>query len=52
MVIAVDSFKFKNYNCDKIYAFAGVEHFVTLLADAAFVVASSFQGTAFSINFN
>ena len=51
-VTAADPFKLKKYNCDKIYAFAGVEHFVTLLADAAFVVASSFHGTAFSINFN
>ena len=51
-VTAADPFKLKKYNCDKIYAFAGVEHFVTLLADAAFIVASSFHGTAFSINFN
>lgn len=51
-VTAADPFKLKKYKCDKIYAFTGVEHFVTLFADAAFIVASSFHGTAFAINFN
>lgn len=38
--------------CDKIYSFADTRKFLSLLRDASFVVASSFHGTAFSINFN
>lgn len=44
--------KAKKYGFDKIYAMADVPTFLRLLADAEFVVASSFHGTAFSLNFN
>lgn len=47
-----DPFKLKKYNCDKIYAFAGVEHFVTLLADAAFIVLVHSMGQPFRLIFN
>lgn len=44
--------KAKKYGVDKIYAMANVPLFLRLLSDARFVVASSFHGTAFAINFN
>lgn len=44
--------KAKKYGFDKIYAMASVEQFVSLMIDADFIVASSFHGTAFSVNFN
>lgn len=43
--------KYKNV-CDKIYSMADTYTFLLILRDASFVVASSFHGTAFSINFN
>ncbi|WP_300725198.1 polysaccharide pyruvyl transferase family protein [uncultured Bacteroides sp.] len=39
-------------NVDKIYNFASVETFLSLMVNAEFIVASSFHGTAFAINFN
>lgn len=44
--------KAKDYGFDKIYAMAGVKTFLKLMAGADFVVASSFHGTAFALNFN
>lgn len=44
--------KAKDYGFDKIYAMAGVKTFLKLMANADFVVASSFHGTAFALNFN
>ncbi len=47
------SFKFKkDFNADRVFNFASVELFLTLFYNADFIVASSFHGTAFSINFN
>lgn len=44
--------KAKKYGVDKIYAMANVPVFLRLIADAKFIIASSFHGTAFAINFN
>ncbi len=44
--------KARDYGFDKIYAMAGVKTFLRLMADADFIVASSFHGTAFALNFN
>ena len=44
--------KAKDYEFDKIFAMASVKTFLRLMADADFVVASSFHGTAFALNFN
>lgn len=44
--------KANEYHFDKIFALANIKTFISLLADADFVVASSFHGTAFSVNFN
>lgn len=44
--------KAKDYGFDKIYPMAGVKTFLRLMADADFIVASSFHGTAFALNFN
>ena len=44
--------KAKKYRVDKIFALADVPVFLQLMAEAQFVVASSFHGTAFAINFN
>lgn len=38
--------------CDKYYDFALPQEFLSLMANASYVVASSFHGTAFAINFN
>jgi polysaccharide pyruvyl transferase WcaK-like protein len=38
--------------CDKVFYFVSPGHFLSLLLNAEFVVASSFHGTAFSINLN
>lgn len=47
------TYKFKNaLKVDKVYNFASVEDFIFLFANADFIVASSFHGTAFAINFN
>lgn len=42
----------KDYGFDKIYAMADVKTFLQLMAGADFIVASSFHGTAFALNFN
>lgn len=42
----------KDYGFDKIYAMADVRTFLQLMAGADFIVASSFHGTAFALNFN
>ena len=52
VVCATYPVKAKDYCFDKIYAMASVEEFISLMIDAEFVVASSFHGTAFSVNFN
>lgn len=44
--------KAKEYGFDKIFALASVPQFLSLMIEADFVVASSFHGTAFSVNFN
>ena len=44
--------KAKDYGFNKIYAMAGVKTFLRLMANADFIVASSFHGTAFALNFN
>lgn len=46
------SIMLKKYKIDRIYSFAEASQFIHLIANASFVVASSFHGTAFSINFN
>lgn len=42
----------KDYNADKVFNLASVELFLSLFLNADFVLASSFHGTAFAINFN
>lgn len=42
----------KDFKADRVFNFARVELFLSLFAQADFVVVSSFHGTAFSINFN
>ena len=37
---------------DQVFNFASVEFFLELMADADFIIASSFHGTAFAVNFN
>lgn len=51
VVSASDPIKLRKYRCDKIYAFANCETFLELMYNASFIVASSFHGTAFAINF-
>lgn len=52
VVCATFPVEVKKYNFDKIYSLATVKTFLKLLRGASFVVASSFHGTAFSINYN
>lgn len=42
----------KKYKVDKMFSFASIYDFLSLMSQADFVVVSSFHGTAFSINFN
>lgn len=44
--------KAKSYGIDKVFALGTIKQFLTLIANADYVIASSFHGTAFSINFN
>lgn len=44
--------KAKEYGFDRVFAMADVPTFLRLMAGADFVVASSFHGTAFALNFN
>lgn len=44
--------KAKRHSIDKVFALGTIEQFLTLIANADYVIASSFHGTAFSINFN
>ena len=44
--------KARDYGFDRVYAMADLKTFIQLMADADFVVVSSFHGTAFAINFN
>lgn len=44
--------KAKRYGIDKVFALGTIKQFLTLIANADYVIASSFHGTAFSINFN
>lgn len=46
-----DPFKLRKYACDKIFSFADCESFLELMSKASFIVASSFHGTAFAVNF-
>ena len=52
MVCTTYPVKAKDYGFDKIFAMAGVKTFLRLMANADFIVASSFHGTAFALNFN
>lgn len=49
---ASDPRNLKKYKTDRIFGLADTKIFLHLLRDAEFVIASSFHGTAFSINFN
>lgn len=51
-VTVTDAWRLQKYACDKIFAFSNVKQFISLIADATFIVASSFHGTVFSIIFN
>lgn len=51
VVTPSDPLKLKNYRYDKIYSFADCDTFLNLMDGASFIVASSFHGTAFAINF-
>ena len=51
-VIGGDPFKLRKFGCDRIFSFASVPCFLRLMIGADFVVASSFHGTVFSLNFN
>lgn len=42
----------KKLGVDRVYCLANVETFLNLVANADFMIVSSFHGTAFSINFN
>lgn len=42
----------KENGIDKIFKLGTIKQFLTLVANADYVVASSFHGTAFSVNFN
>ncbi|MFR8837562.1 polysaccharide pyruvyl transferase family protein [Bacteroides nordii] len=47
------TFKFKKkINVDRVFNLASVETFLSLFSQADYIVASSFHGTAFAINFN
>lgn len=47
------TYKFKKIlGVNKVFNFASVEDFIHLFANADFIIASSFHGTAFAINFN
>jgi len=47
------TYKFKrSLGVDKVYNFASIKDFIYLFANADFIIASSFHGTAFAINFN
>jgi hypothetical protein len=51
-VIAVTGYlEYKN-KCDRLFCYVGCDTFLRLFRDASFVIASSFHGTAFSINFS
>lgn len=51
--VVCPTYKFKkDFNADKVFNFAKVELFLSLFAQADFVVVSSFHGTAFALNFN
>lgn len=50
-VVTTDWFRGR-INCDKIFYFSTPERFLSLFANADFVVVSSFHGTAFSVNMN
>lgn len=44
--------KYNLQGVDKVYNFATIKTFIQLMYNADFIVASSFHGTAFAINFN
>lgn len=51
--VVCPSFKLKkDWGADRIFNFSTVDKFLALFANADFVIASSFHGTAFSLNFN
>lgn len=45
-------YKYRLPNCDRNFYYSTPEKFLSLIANASFVVVSSFHGTAFSINLN
>lgn len=53
-IVSVSNFGEEKHipGCDEYYDFALPQDFLSLMAHASFVVASSFHGTAFAINFN
>ena len=51
-VIGRYSLSLRKFGCDRVYSCASPACFLRLMLDADFVVASSFHGTAFSLNFN
>lgn len=53
-IVSVSNFGEEKHipGCDEYYDFALPQNFLSLMAHASFVVASSFHGTAFAINFN
>ena len=51
-VIGRYSLSLRKFACDRVYSCASPACFLRLMLDADFVVASSFHGTAFSLNFN
>ncbi|MEY8199359.1 MAG: polysaccharide pyruvyl transferase family protein [Colwellia sp.] len=51
-VLAIDQEPFLRYKVDKHLNDVGPEEYLSLIANASFVVTDSFHGTAFSLNFN
>lgn len=51
-VIAIDQDPFVNYKCDKHIRDASPKEFVSLFANAKFIITNSFHGTTFSLNLN
>jgi hypothetical protein len=52
VLTAIDHIKLRKYKCDRFFRFVGCDTFLQLFRDASFVVASSFHGTVFPINFS
>lgn len=50
-VVAIDQDPFLGYRCDRHIMDASPADYVSLFANAAFVITNSFHGTAFAVNF-